>query len=159
MTSTTSFNSLLLAALFTALPVVAQSSHVISVVDQQQLTIKRGAQTVHKLKLQMKEGYHTNSNTPSDEYLIPLRLTWDAAGPLQALEVTFPKPHLEKYEFAEKPLSVFSGAFEIQTKFKPAAKAIPGPAFMNGKLRYQACTDKMCLPPKTLDVKIPVLVE
>jgi len=33
-----------------------------------------------------------------------------------------------------------------------------GPAVMTGKLRYQACNDRMCLAPKTLDVSLPVEV-
>jgi hypothetical protein len=31
-----------------------------------------------------------------------------------------------------------------------------GPGTVGGKLRYQACNDRMCLPPKTLDVDLPV---
>ena len=27
-------------------------------------------------------------------------------------------------------------------------------AFMNGKLRYQACNNKECLPPRTVDVRV-----
>jgi hypothetical protein len=55
-------------------------------------------------------------------------------------------------------LSVFSGDFEIRTRFKVAANAPVGPAVMTGKLRYQACNDRMCLAPKTLDVSLPVEV-
>jgi hypothetical protein len=66
---------------------------------------------------------------------------------------------MEKYAFADKPLSVYSGAFTVTTKFKRGAKAMPGPAYVMGKLRYQACNDKMCLPPRTLDVRLPVLLE
>ena len=34
------------------------------------------------------------------------------------------------------------------------ASAPAGLGAVNGKLRYQACTDKMCLPPKTVDVRL-----
>jgi len=30
---------------------------------------------------------------------------------------------------------------------------------MNGKLRYQACNDKECLPPKTIDVQFAVDIQ
>jgi thiol:disulfide interchange protein DsbD len=114
-----------------------------------------GAVVEAPLTLELSPGYHVNSNTPSDEYLIPLRLTWNA-GPLQTAEVVFPKPSMEKYSFSEKPLSVFSGQFEIRTRFKVAPNAPGGPAVMTGKLRYQACNDRMCLAPKTLDISLPV---
>ncbi len=47
------------------------------------LTIQRGALGEVKITAQLQPGYHVNSNTPSEEYLIPLKLTW-AKEPLQA---------------------------------------------------------------------------
>ena len=94
-----------------------------------------------------------NSNTPSEDYLIPLKLTW-AKEPLAAEQVIYPKPQMEKYDFSPTPLSVFSGNFEIVTRFKAPADARNGPAMMTGKLRYQACNNRECLPPRTLDVLV-----
>lgn len=128
-------------------------TQVLSIVPASHLTITRSEPVTAKLHLQLRQGYHVNSDKPTDEYMIPLKLTWDA-GPLEAREVIFPKPHFEKSEFAEKPLSVFSGEFEIQTKLVAKPNSPTGLGILNGKLRYQACNDKMCLPPKTLDVKL-----
>jgi hypothetical protein len=122
------------------------------------VTAKRGAAFEVKTPVLLKSGYHVNSNTPSESYLIPLRLTWEP-GSLQATDVVFPKPHLEKYEFSPKPLSVFTGDFEVVTKFKVAADAESGPGMALGKLRYQACNFNSCLPPKTIEVKLPVIVQ
>jgi hypothetical protein len=58
------------------------------------------------------------------------------------------KPQFEKYDFSANPVSVFSGNFEVVTRFKAPPTASPGMAFMNGKLRYQACNNKECLPPR-----------
>jgi hypothetical protein len=63
---------------------------------------------------------------------------------------------MEKYSFSEKPLSVYTGVFQIVTHFKASAKAAPGAATLTGKLRYQACNNSMCLPPKTLDLSLQV---
>jgi hypothetical protein len=120
--------------------------------------VKRGGTADAKISVKLQPGYHVNSNTPSENYLIPLRLTW-AAGPLESVAVTFPKPTMEKYEFSEKPLSVFTGNFDVATRFKAAPGAAVGPAYVSGKLRYQACNDKACFPPKTLDIKLPVSVQ
>ena len=143
---------------FWALALLAYSSAaaqtpVLNIVPPARLTIKRAEPVTANLQLQLRQGYHVNSNKPSDEYMIPLKLTWDA-GPLEAREVIFPKPHFEKSEFAEKPLSVFTGEFEIATKLAAKPNAPSGLGILNGKLRYQACNDKMCLPPKTLEVKL-----
>ncbi len=111
-----------------------------------------------KVHAQLREGYHVNSNTPSEDYLIPLKLTWNAA-PLEVVAVEYPAPRMEKYQFSAKPLSVFSGGFDITTKFKVPANAPNGPAILTGKLRYQACTDRMCLPPKTIEVPLTVDIQ
>lgn len=136
----------------------AQTPGVLSAADSAKLTVPRSGEATQTLKLQLEPGYHVNSNSPNEEYLIPMRLKWDSAA-VETISVNYPKPVTEKSDFSDKPLSVFSGSFEINTKFRRAAKASPGPSFLNGKLRYQACNDKMCLPPKTLEVKIPLLVE
>ena len=107
--------------------------------------------------MELRSGYHCNSNTPSDDYLIPLKLTW-TPGTLEVGEVVYPKPQMEKYSFSEKPLSVYTGSFEIVTRFKVPAGAPFGDTVIPAKLRYQACTDRMCLPPKTVEVSLPVNV-
>ncbi len=90
----------------------AQSNAVLSVAPAEKLTIQRGSTAELKLKAQLQPGFHVNSNTPADEYLIPLKLTW-AKEPLEAEQIVYPKPELEKYAFSANPVSVFSGNFEI----------------------------------------------
>ena len=51
-------------------------------------------------------------------------------------------------------MSVFSGDFDIVTRFRAPSSAPLGMSILVGKLRYQACNDKMCLPPKTVEVKL-----
>lgn len=136
----------------------AQSNTVLSLPAPERLSIKRGATGEVKLKADLRPGYHVNSDKPADEYLIPLKLTW-VKEPLQTVQIVYPKPQLEKYDFSPMPLSVFSGSFEIVTHFKAPPNAAPGPAMMTGKLRYQACNNKECLPPRTADVTLSVDVQ
>ncbi len=111
-----------------------------------------------KIPVVVQAGYHVNSNTPSDEYLIPLKLTWKSPGVLEGGQVSYPKPSLEKYQFADKPLSVFTGSFDLVANFKVAANAPAGPGAAVGQLRYQACNDRACFPPKTIEVTVPYQV-
>jgi len=120
---------------------------------------KRGAAVQAKIPLVVDAGFHVNSNAPNEEYLIPLKLTWKATGALEAGQVVYPKPVQEKYEFSEKPLSVFTGKFEVTANFKVAANAPAGPGVAAGQLRYQACNDKACFPPKTIEVSVPYSVQ
>jgi len=120
--------------------------------------VKRGEVKPLKLMLELRSGFHVNSNAPNDEFLIPLKLTW-AKGTLEAGEIVYPEPQLEHAAFSQKPLSVYTGKFDIVTKVKASADASPGPATFTGKLRYQACNDKECLPPKTIDVQVSTDIE
>jgi thiol:disulfide interchange protein DsbD len=138
---------LLLAA---AIP--AQIDGVISAASAPRLFAKRNAAVESKLRFRLQDGYHVNSNTPSDPYLIPLRLTWNE-GPVKVVETVYPKGHLENYAFSDKPLSVYTGDFEIGTKFHVPENAPRGSHVLVAKLRYQACNNTTCLPPRTLEVK------
>jgi hypothetical protein len=143
------------AVLLSSLCCFGQNNNVLTVAPPERVTARIGSTVQVKLPLELRAGYHCNSNKPSDEYLIPLKLTW-APGPLEAPEVAYPDPSMEKYSFSDKPLSVYTGSFELVTKFKVPASAAAGQVIINGKLRYQACTDRMCLQPKTIDVSIPI---
>ncbi|MCX6627237.1 MAG: protein-disulfide reductase DsbD family protein [Candidatus Solibacter sp.] len=127
--------------------------------EPQKAAGKRNAALQVKIPVVVKEGYHVNSNKPSEEYLIPLKLTWTQMGALEGGTVTYPKPALEKYEFSEQPLSVYSGAFDLVANFKVAANAQAGPGAVAGKLRYQACSTKACYPPKAVDITVSYQVQ
>jgi thiol:disulfide interchange protein DsbD len=131
--------------------------NVLDVAPLRKITVPLKGTAEAAVALQLRPGYHVNSNTPSDEYFIPLRLTWNP-GPVEAVAVTFPKPQMEKLAFSEKPVSIFTGNFEVVTKFKAAPGAPAGQNVITGKLRFQACNDRMCLAPRTIDLSLPVEV-
>ena len=103
-------------------------------------------------------GFHVNSDKPSEDYLIPLKVKWTSTGALEVGELRFPKPASLNMAGEEKPLSVFEGSFDIVARFKVAADAPAGPGSAAGKLSYQACNAKMCFPPKTVDISVPYQV-
>jgi thiol:disulfide interchange protein DsbD len=146
---------MMMLALASSLP--AQISNVLTLNPPEKVSGKRNDVVSATFELVLRPGFHVNSSTPNDEYLIPLKFTWQD-GSTQAVDVVFPKPQSEKYEFSEKPLSVYSGTFKVETKFKILPSAPAGAGIINGKLRYQACSDKFCLPPKNIDIKVPLFV-
>jgi hypothetical protein len=157
-----SLRTLTLLAAWLCLPLLfaqTQGSGYLTVGEPQKVAGKRSAAVQVKIPVTVKDGYHVNSNKPSEEYLIPLKLTWTQLGSLEGGTVTYPKPMLEKYEFSETPLSVFTGGFELVANFKVAANAPAGPGAATGKLRYQACSNRACYPPKTVDVTVSYQVQ
>jgi hypothetical protein len=122
------------------------------------LPIARGAEGARVVRVRLRPGFHANSNTPADEFLIPLRLTWEPA-PLEVRGIEYPKPSMETYSFSEQPLSVFTGDFDIATRFAAPANAPPGRRTLIGKLRYQACDNRACYPPRTIQFWLPVDIQ
>jgi len=131
--------------------------NVLTVGEIQPVRVKAGQSVEVKLPLELKAGYHVQSNMPTEDYLIPLKVTWNP-GPLTAGAITYPKPKMEKYVFDEMPLSVFTEDFVVSTRFTAASTAPPGPLTATGKVSYQACTDKMCLPPRNVEFTVKVTI-
>jgi hypothetical protein len=136
----------------------AQMAPQLTVATPPTVKAKKGTEATVTLKAILPPGFHANSNTPTDAYLIPLTLKW-TGGPLEAGAIVYPKANLEKYSFSDKPLSVVTGEFSITTSFKVPAGVAAGPAAQNGTLKYQACNDRMCFPPKTLPVTLSLNIE
>lgn len=121
----------------------------------EKVAAKPGTTVRVSLKATIEEGFHVNSDKPNDPYLIPLKLTWNP-GALEKPSLTYPKPETAKLPFSQKPVTIYTGSFVVETQFKVASNAKPGPSEVTGKLRFQACNDHECLIPRTLDVTVPV---
>jgi hypothetical protein len=149
-------NGLVLAA---AVAIIADGlsaqTNVLTVTTPPRSTAKRNGAMTARITVHVQEGYHVNSIKPTEDYMIPFKLTWDK-GVFEFVDAQYPEPKMQKYAFAPKPIAVYSGTFDIVSKFKVPANAPQGISGLSGKLRYQACNDVMCLPPKTVDIKLPV---
>jgi DsbC/DsbD-like thiol-disulfide interchange protein len=133
------------------------SSERVTVGQAEKVAGKRSAALQTKIPVSILEGYHVNSNTPSDEYLIPLKVTWTSLGALEGGQVSYPKP--EKITVGDQALSVFTGKFDLVANFKVSPKAPAGPGIASGKLGFQACNNKMCFPPKSIEFTVPYQVQ
>jgi DsbC/DsbD-like thiol-disulfide interchange protein len=133
------------------------STERVTVGQPQKVAGKRNDAVETKIPVSILEGYHVNSNAPSDEYLIPLKITWTSLGALEGGQVTFPKP--EKITVGDQQLSVFTGKIDLMVNFKVSAKAQAGPGVASGKLGYQACNNKACFPPKSVEISVPYQVQ
>ncbi len=145
----------LAAALVLAPALPAQTGQPLAVTPPARASGARNGELTARVEIRMRGGYHVNSNTPNDDYLIPLALAWDSSL-VKPLETIYPRPELQSFSFSDKPVSVYAGAFEIVTRFAVPAKAPVGMAVVTGRLRYQACNNTMCLPPRTVEIRLPV---
>lgn len=153
---------LFLFALFVGLsaPAMAQSSSSVVKVrpGASSYTVKQGTPARLEVVLDIDGGYHINSNRPNDSNLVATALKLDKMPGLTLTPVLYPKAKMQKFEFSEKPLSVFEG----NTVLRFTARALPalpaGSHTLKGKLTIQACNNQLCLRPQTVDVSVPIEV-
>ena len=108
------------------------------------------------VKFQIASGYHINAEKPTFDYLIPTRLEWTAKD-FKLIGIEYPKPEQATFSFSpDTKLAVYQGTITIRSRFQ-APRTLPGgKTALGGKLHYQACDDKMCYPPASVALEIPV---
>jgi DsbC/DsbD-like thiol-disulfide interchange protein len=119
-------------------------------------SLDAGAKGRIAVEMKLGSGWHVNSHTPSETYLIPTVVTLTASrGTLSP--VRYPKDVEKQFSFSEKPLRVYEGTVRFEADLDLPADAI-GPASIRGSLSYQACNDRQCFPPGKILLEASVAV-
>jgi len=122
-------------------------------------TVTRGTTTTVSLNFHVAPGFHINSNKPAAEYLIPTTLKLDVPTDIVVGKTTYPPGEEMSFAFApDEKLSVYSGDFTLGVSVRPLASVLPSKYEFHGNLRYQACDNAACYPPKNLPVRFEVKV-
>jgi hypothetical protein len=122
-------------------------------------TAQRAQQTMVDLNFRVPAGYHINSNTPKSEFLIPTALKMELPTDIVLGKIAYPAGEDASFPFSpDEKLSVYSGDFTIAVAVHPLHSVVPGKYVMHGVLRYQACDNAACYPPKTLPVQFEIKV-
>lgn len=130
---------------------VGRRQHVELLTDS--ATIVAGKPEWVELRFRVDPGLHINSHTPHDELLVPTSLQIEPAAGLKVLGQEYPAGvplHLEVG--SGEVLSTYQGEFRVRVQLV----ASKGEPVASGNLRYQACDNKACFPPKLLPVKIAI---
>ncbi len=123
------------------------------------VTAQRARQTMVNLDFRIPPGYHINSNTPKSEFLIPTALKMDLPTDIILGKIEYPAGEDRSFPFSpDEKLSVYTGDFTITVAVDPLHSVVPGKYQMRGVLRYQACDNAACYPPKSLPVSFEVKV-
>lgn len=120
----------------------------------EQVTVAAGKPSQVALHFRIAQGLHINSHTPNYEYLIPTTFSIPDGSGVQLASASYPAGSLMTLTYdPTTKLSVYTGEFIIQVSIVAAA----GNHLVEGKLRYQACDNNQCMPPKTITVAIDVI--
>jgi DsbC/DsbD-like thiol-disulfide interchange protein len=112
-----------------------------------------------QLRFRIASGYHINSNQPGSELLIPTKLQLNPPTDIGVGSITYPKGHDLTLAIAPgEKLNVYTGEFTIAARVSATSTASPGKYKVHGQLKYQACNDRSCFPPKLAPVEFQISV-
>jgi len=118
----------------------------------------RGGSFQIAVVMNIRPGFHVNAREKSEEYLIATDLKAQPPPGFTSGEVVYPKGKLETFTFSKKSLSVYQGTVILRLPVDALATAPLGEQHIPLKLRYQACSTELCLPPTTLPLDAAVKV-
>jgi thiol:disulfide interchange protein DsbD len=111
--------------------------------------VAAGSTTRVALTVSLPDGLHVQSDAPRDPSLIPTVLTVDAPTGVTVRHLIYPTPSDFEQEGQPQPLAVFEHEFVTGAEIVIAANAPHGDLAIPGRLRYQACDDRVCFAPQT----------
>jgi len=107
-------------------------------------TIDRGGRGV--VTATIENGWHIQSAHPLDTFAIPTTLSVDGL-----VQADYPPHEVKSFTFSGgTKLAVYEGTIKIPF----TAKLKSGATTVTASLHYQACNDKVCLPPRTATTEI-----
>jgi len=117
--------------------------------------VPRGHAFEIALVAKISPGFHINAHEPSEEYLIPTKITADLPLGVALVETTYPRGVMRAFRFSKTPLRVYEGSFTVKMKLRAEAGAPLGSKKIGLIVGYQACNQDACLPP----TKIPTTAQ
>ena len=131
----------------------------VSMVPAGLTSIDRGTPGIVGLQFRVARGFHINSNQPKQDYLKKTELKLDAPTDIVIGRITYPAGQDRSFPFAPNDkLSVYSGDFEVGVTVRPLHNVLPAKYAIHGFLKYQACDNAACYPPKQLPMTFEVKV-
>ena len=123
------------------------------------VTVVQGKSAPVPLLFRVASGYHRNSHQPKSEFLIPTALKIDATTDIVIGKTTYPAGQDMTLPFdPDEKLNVYTGDFKVDVQVHPLHTVQAGKYVVKGTLKYQACDNLACYPPKQLPVSFDVKI-
>lgn len=125
----------------------------VSVAPIPTITVVQGKSATVPISFRVANGYHINSNRPKSEFLIPTVLKIDAVTDIAVTRIAYPEGRDMSFAFApDEKLNVYAGDFQVDVRVRPLRDVQKGRYAVRGTLKYQACDNAACYPPKQLPI-------
>ena len=116
--------------------------------------VQRGRMVQMAVVMDIPHGYHVNSNRPLESFLKATQLTVETASGVRASQVIYPRALLRKFSFSKNNLSVYEGRVVLRFNVVVPAGFRDGNLEVKAKLNYQSCSDSLCYPPQSREVRV-----
>jgi DsbC/DsbD-like thiol-disulfide interchange protein len=111
------------------------------------------AASAMRLQFTVRDGLHINSHHPRSRYDVPTTLTLHPSSGVEIAKIEYPPGSEIHSQYSPKEvISAYGGTFSVVVH----VRAGPGLHTLRGQLRYQACDDRTCSPPKNLPVVLNI---
>ncbi len=117
---------------------------------------QRGRTIQAAIVMDIPQGYHVNASKPLGKYAIPTTLKIEAPDRIQISPVSFPRAAVRRFKFSKDQLAVYEGRAVMRFNITIPVDYEPGVTELRARLRFQSCTDEVCFPPATREVKLPI---
>ena len=138
---------------------VPQGRTFVTFVAASNAVVSPGHSAPVQFTFHVENPYHINSSKPLTEELIPTQLHFSLPGEIAVGKMQYPAGKLMSFPFdPSTKLSVYSGNFIVRGLVVAPLKAAIGTYTVHGELKYQACDNNACYPPKKLPFTFNVRV-
>lgn len=117
-----------------------------------------GAELRLASRITVEDGWHIQSHQPALEYLIPTVLEIETPAEWSTGPIEYPEAKTWQASFEAEPLLVYDGESVILARISSPESQSPGTYELLARLEYQACDDRVCLPPTTIEAAVEIVV-
>lgn len=151
--------SLLISVSMAQESVAPQGRTFVNFVSASKVVVAPGKSTPVQFTFRVQNPYHINSSKPLAEELIPTQIHFSLPGEVALGRIEYPAGKLMAFPFdPSTKLSVYSGDVVIHGMVVAPLAASTGTYTIHGELKYQACDNNACYPPKKLPFTFNVTV-
>ncbi len=140
-------------------PAAPKPRTFVDFVSANNIVVSPGHSAPVQFTFHVQDPYHINSSQPLTEELIPTQLHFSLPPEVAFGKLQYPAGKLMSFPFdPNTKLSVYSGDFVIKGVVLAPGQASSGTYTVHGELKYQACDNNACYPPKKLPFAFNVKV-
>jgi Disulphide bond corrector protein DsbC len=119
--------------------------------------VEQGSTIKIDLSAQVQEGWHVYGLTQAPGGPTPLRVTLDENGVAQIVSVKSGTDSIKKHDPSfDLETESYPGSFSLDIQTQVKQHAAVGNQSIPVSVRFQACNDRTCLPPKTVHLSVPI---